>query len=161
MSEVLDKPAAQDEKEKRAVFLAGDRLHLREQVRQDWVIDAAAGTTIEDVLDPQYLAHLATGIELYSRIEVLVESGEWMLELLVVGVGRNWVKTRLLQKHELQPVAETLETAARYKVEYKGPHHKFAVIRKADEQVVQGGFPNRNEANSWLANHERVTTTAA
>jgi hypothetical protein len=93
MSEVLDKPAAQDEKEKRAVFLAGDRMHLREQVRQDWVIDAAAGTTIEDVLDPQYLAHLATGIELYSRIEVLIESGEWMLELLVMGVGRNWVKT--------------------------------------------------------------------
>jgi hypothetical protein len=34
------------------------------------------------------------------------------------------------------------------------------VIRKADEQVVQDGFPNRIEALTWLANHERVTTQA-
>jgi hypothetical protein len=160
MSEVLDKPAPAKE-DKRAVFLAGERMHLREEVRQDWVIDAAAGTTVEDVLDPQYLAHLAPKIERYSRIEVLVESGEWMLDLLVMGVGRNWVKTRLLKKHELEPVAETLETAERYTVEYKGAHRKHAVIRKADQQVIQDGFPNRVEALAWLANHERVTTTAA
>jgi hypothetical protein len=64
-------------------------------------VDAKAGTKIEDVLQPQYWAHVAGQLGPYTRIEVL-ETGEWMLELLVINCGRNWAKVQVLHKFELE-----------------------------------------------------------
>lgn len=155
MSEVIEKPAPAT---KRAVSVQpGMQFKLREQARQDWVVDAAEGTIVEDVLDPQYWAHVASQMQLYDRIEVLVETGEWMLELVCTGVGRNWAQVQILSRHDLTPPVEAMSAAARYSVDWKGPARKFAVIRKSDSQIVQEGFANRNDANAWLSNHERVT----
>src|SRR5438270_251157 len=55
MSEVAEsKPAA-----KSARILNPQRIGLAEQLRQDWVVNAEERTTIEEVMDPQYWAHIA------------------------------------------------------------------------------------------------------
>lgn len=155
MSEVMEKPA--EAGEKRVVILNPQRRALRETWRQDWVVNAEVGTTVEDVMQPQFWAHVAADMQPYDRVEVLLETGEWLLELIAIGVGRNWVQMHLAQKYDLAPLSEALPSATKHKIEWKGPQHKFAVIRIADSQKIQDGFASRGEASAWLSNHERVT----
>lgn len=152
MSEVADKTA-----DKRVVILNPKNMGLSEHRRQHLVVDAEEGTTVEDVLDPQYWAHVAAEMEPYARVEVLLETGEWMLELMVINRGRNWAQMHLLHKHDLQERSETMPVAQKHRIEWKGPQRKHAVIRIADSQVIQDGFSSKQEAGVWLANHEKVT----
>jgi len=153
MSEVMDKPVA----EKRAVILNPQRMGLAEQLRQDWVVNAEQGTTVPDVLDPQYFAHMASQLQQLDHIEVRLETGEWVLELLVTGVGRNYAQVHLLHKYDLQPTDESVAPAAKHRVEYKGPQQKHIVLRVADGAILQSGFDKKVLALEWLANYEKVT----
>jgi hypothetical protein len=144
---------------KRSNILNPHRIGLAEQKRQEWVVDAEEGTTIADLLEPGYWGHVSAQFQPYDHVEVRLETGEWLAELLVMGVGRNWAKVYLVTKHELQPVEDT-PPAIKHKVEWKGPHRKHAVIRVADSEVVQEGFSEKSEAVTWMLNHERVTSVA-
>lgn len=155
MSEVIERTEA----EKRAVFLDPQRMGLAEHRRQDWVVNAAAGTTREDVLNPQYWAHMAAQMQPYDRIDVRLETGEWMLELLVGGVGRNWAQVHLLHQHELTKIADAMPRAQLHIVEWKGPQRKWAVIRLSDGAIIQDGKQSRAEAQAWMEHHEKVIGT--
>ena len=150
-----------EEKEvKRAVVLNPQRMGLAEQMRQDWVINAEDGTKIQDVLDPAYWAHVAPQFQIYDHIEVRLETGEWMLELIVLDVGRNYARVYVAQKHEFAEVElERPLNSISHKVEWKGPHRKHVVIRIADSAAIQEGFSSKAEAVTWMENHIRVATT--
>jgi hypothetical protein len=152
MSEVADKPAVKSER-----ILNPQRMGLAEHLRQQWMVNAEEGTTIDDVLDPQYWSHMAAQLQPYDRIDVLLETGEWLLELLVINRGRNWAQAHLLHKYDLEQRSETMPAAQKHRIEWKGPQRKHAVIRIADSQVIQDGFSSKLEAGVWLANHEKVT----
>lgn len=141
--------------EPRAVFLNPEQMGAREHRRQDFAVNAPAGTTVEDVLNPQYWAHVAAQFEPFARVEVLEESGAWMLDLLVIQAGRNWAQVHLLAKHELAERTEAMPKAQAHLVEWKGPVRKWSVIRISDSQVLQDGFGSKAEAHAWSANHER------
>lgn len=143
----------------RALILNPQRMGLAEQLRQDWVVNAEEGTTVKDVLEPGYWSHMSSQMQPYDRIDVRLETGEWLLELIVISVGRNWATVFLANKHELQPAVENVPSAIKHKVEWKGPQHKHVVIRLADNVVVQSGFSEKSAAQEWLAHHERVLQT--
>jgi hypothetical protein len=153
MTEVATKPA-----EKSARILNPQRMGLAEHLRQDWVVNAEEGTTISEVLDPQYWSHMAAVIQPYARIEVRLETGEWVAELMVVNVGRNWAQVSLLVKHDLEARSEN-PVALKHKVEWKGPQKKHVVIRIADSMILQEGFSEKSKAIEWMVNHEQVTLT--
>lgn len=160
MSEVIDKPAvaAAAPTKRREVVLVESRLGLAEHKRQEWVVDAEEGVSVEDVLDPMYWAHVAGKFNIHDRVEVRQETGEWILELIIVGVGKNWARMFVAAAHELsKTVAEAPRVAIKHKVEYKGAHKKHCVIRLADSALLQEGFATKALAEEWLANHERVT----
>lgn len=145
-----DKPAA-----KRNVTLNPQRMSLAESWRQDWVVNAEEGTQITDVLDPQYWAHMAQRLAPYDHIEVRLETGEWLLELLVTEVGRNYAQVYVMHKHELSAPAPVPE-AIKHKVIWRGPQHKHTVVRISDGAVLQTGFDKAELAREWMMAHERV-----
>lgn len=142
--------------EKRVVILNPQRMALAEQWRQDWVVNAEQGTTVQDVLDPQYWSHMAARMQPYDRVEVRLETGEWVMEVLVLSVGRNYAQVFLMVKYDLQGVGEDTPVAIKHKVEWKGPQHKWVVTRLADSQAIQSGLESKEAANTWVQNHERV-----
>lgn len=152
MSEVAEKPA------KSARILNPHNMGLAEARRRDWVVDAEEGTTEEEVLDPQYWAHMASQLQPMDRIDVRAETGDWLLELIVINRGRNWAQVHLAAKHDLAPRAEIMPAAVKHEIKWKGTGKKFCVIRLADSAVVQEGFEDRLVAAQWLANHERATS---
>lgn len=147
------------EEKKREISLLDDRINYAEFLRQDFVVNAEEGTTIEDVLKPAYWQHVqgTKGFKQFDHIEVRQETGEWVAELMVVSPLKGSFHVHLLKMHELPPPGAIELKAADYRVEWKGPQHKYSVIRKAGGEYVQDGFADKEAATRWLANHERVT----
>lgn len=144
--------------EKRTVILPEARMALAEQWRQDWVVNAAEGDKLADVLKPDYWAHVASKMQPLDHVEVRAETGEWIAQLLVTTVGRNWAHVKLLQEYRLvSEDAGRVEAASPYDIAYKGPQRKHCVIRKADAAVLAEGLGTKVEAMSWLDQYQRTT----
>lgn len=151
---------SEEKVEKRAVMLQPERMQHAEYWRQDWVVNAEVGTTVQDVLDPQYWCHMASQIKPYDRVEVRLETGEWILELVVLSVDRTWAKVHVLHHHDLSQVTDEAPGPAKTKVQWRGAHHKHSVVRLSDNTVLETGFANKEDAAAWARQYEqRVLTT--
>lgn len=130
---------------------APSRLLLAEHAFVHHALTAELGTRIEDILRPEYLAHFASRFKPYDEITVRVDDGTWYVKLLVLSVGRAWVKTEVLHAINLSSKDVEETQAAEYDVIYRGPTLKFSVIRKADRGVIKDRFPTKAEAVAWAA----------
>lgn len=157
MSEVQAQEQAPAKVDLRSRMLPPQRIQLAEAWRQDWVVNAEAGTKIEDVLDPAFFALMCTQFQPHDRIEVRLETGEWVAELMVIKVERTWCRTKLLQHYKLANEIEDVPQAApRHKIEHKGAQKKWTVIRITDGAAVQEGFASKELAIAWLDTYERT-----
>ncbi len=143
------------EVQKRVVVLSPNRVLLAEAARNLWVANAEEGTTIQDVLEPSYWAHKASELRPYDRIEVRLETGEWVAEVMVVSQGLNWAKVHLLHKHDLMLSTEAPPESQKHIVKWRGPQHKWCVVRIADNACLQNNM-EKELAEDWLRKHERT-----
>ena len=133
------------------------RVRLAEYERQDWVVNAADGTTIEDIQDPAYWALIASQFKPYDHIEVRSEDGTWIAELVVMGCDRTWARVHLKNVFKLTSadVAMTQAASIKHEVFWRGPQHKWAVKRLSDNEVLRNECPTRDEAEKWLKEYEK------
>lgn len=143
------------EAKKRSLTLDPSRKHLAESARRDWVANAEEGTTIQDVMEPSYWAHIASELRPYDHIEVRLDTGEWVAEVLVVSQGLNWAKVHLLHKHDLTMSTEAPPDSQKHIVKWRGPQKKFSVVRIADGSILQECM-EKEMAEDWLRKHERT-----
>ena len=146
---------------KRTLILNPQRIGLAEQMRQDWVVNAEEGTTINDVLDPAYWAHCSARMQPYDHIEVRLETGEWLLNLVVQDVGRNYARVFLASKLDFadSDISAPPAAAITHKVEWKGPQRKHVVVRLADGAIIQEGISDKAAAFLWMENFLKTTAT--
>ncbi len=137
---------------KRVVVLTPQRFMQAEYERNVFVANAAEGTTVEDVLKQEYWSHIGEKLNHYDRIEVRVDTGEWMLDLLVLEADRRWARVKLLHKYVLEKSIETTD-AAEHEVAFKGPQLKWCVIRKSDSEVLFRGM-SKADAIAQMERHE-------
>lgn len=119
----------------------------------DFVYTAHENTVPEDLLRQDYWAHIAQELTPRARIEAWANDGSWMAEYVVLDTGRNWAKLHLLAKHQLSkldPAQAEAEAASPYSIEHRGPHAKWSVLRKSDNEVVHEGSETREGAATWL-----------
>jgi len=164
MAEVADKsvkiaqaPAAPAAPTKpRAVVIDPQRMKIAEYVRNEWVVTAEEGTSVDDIVHPGYWAHMARQLSLYDRIEVRIDTGEFLLELLVKSVGPNWAQVAVLQHHQLVGVADdkTSEAHSELDVKFKGPIRKWCVVRKSDDEILHEKEESKLAASTWAAQYE-------
>jgi hypothetical protein len=62
----------------------------------------------------------------------------------------------LLQEYRLTTgdIART-QSIPRHRVEYKGPHWRYCVIRESDEALLSKEHQQREQAEEWLRNYEK------
>lgn len=130
---------------------APNRLLLAEHAFVHHAVTAELGTTLEDVLRPEYFAHFASRFAPYHEITVRVDDGTWYAKLVVLAVGRSWVKTEVLHAVSLSSKDVEQTQADSYEVLYRGPTLKFGVVRKADRSVLKDRFSTKAEAVAWAA----------
>jgi hypothetical protein len=118
------------------------RFALAEHKRNIYFITPADGTTLEDVLDPLYWSHVAARLRPTDRIEVHAEDGRQHATL---------VPLRVIEFERLKQESDR----AGFAVQWKGPHHRWCVVRLADNQIVKGECGAKDEALLWLASNNK------
>lgn len=138
------------------MFLDPSRFNQEGHTNMVWSLTVVAGTTIEQVLEPAFLANVASNLTPYDRINVNVDTGEWYAQFLVVSCGRVWAKLvplvvlDLTTKDDDQLEGEAFE---KFIVQYRGPHLKFCVVRKEDKEPIKEKCQSKAEANAWLSQY--------
>ncbi len=135
--------------------LMPDRFTEAEVKEHRWLVDAEVGTTIEQLKDPAYWAHVAKDMEPFDEIKVRAEDGSWVAYLLVKYAERNYavvvVDRVLTLEAETMPLPST-----KHEVKYKGQLHRHCVIRTSDQKMVASGFRSKIEADQWIIQHEKA-----
>lgn len=146
-------------KKKSSPTLMPDRIGHAEDKRHDWVVDVPVGVTLEDIQDPAYWALVVTekGMEPLDHIEARWDDGTKIAYLIVRQCERTYAKVYLDRVLEFKENVETaLPPSLKHKVEFKGGHMKFCVIRLKDDAVIHQGAKTREDADTWMRNHERT-----
>ena len=140
---------------KRDVSVDPARMQLAEYQRQEWVCNVPPEITREDVLNPAFWSHMASLMKPYDHIEVRQEDGSWLSQLIVLQSDRLWAKVFEMRFVEFKTEALKIEAPTKHKVEWKGPQHKWAVIRLSDSEMLKSGM-EKDEAFRWMNEHERT-----
>ena len=142
--------------ELRNVKLERNRFHGAEFKRQVWVVDVEQSTQQNDIMNPAFWGNVSNQMGQFDRIEVRCEDGSWLAELLVLESGNNYARVKCLscielEDHEVEQTAAPAEVG--YEVFYRGTHHKWAVKRLSDNEVIHNGESSRAAAHAWVSEH--------
>lgn len=119
------------------------------QVVSVWVAAPPAGVTLEDVLKPEYWAHVARVLRPLAKICIFPEDGSWEAELRVRDAGDRWANVSLI-RHQPWGAKSDIAADGRFRIEWAGPHHKYRILRLADQTVMESGFTTKEAAYARL-----------
>ena len=148
--------AEKQEAKKQSAVLMPERFGLAEAKRQDFVADVPSDVTLEQVLDPAYWAHTAISMTPGDQIEVRWEDGSRIALLHVVFCERNYARVETIWTKEIKVNIETPSASIKHRVDWKGPHLKWCVVRVSDSQVISKENSSKELAYQWMQNHERA-----
>lgn len=123
-------------------------LDMAGQVVAIWSAAVPAGVTYDDVLKPEYWAHVAGRLKPLAMIRVFPEDGTWEAELRVRNVGNQWAKVSPI-RHVEWPV-DILAQSAGFDVVWRGPHQKWCIVRKVDNEIVDKEIVTKEAAYARL-----------
>lgn len=129
-----------------------NRLRLAEHEIKHYVVTVEAGTTVDDILTPEYWAITSRQFGPGDEITVRADDETFYAKLLVRAVSHAWMRVHLLHYSDLQiktPEA-ALEPAPMFVVEWGGGSHKYRVRRASDNEVVSKHHPDKQTAQAWL-----------
>lgn len=142
--------------------LAQHEFKSAEYERLESVASPEAGTSLDEMLAPGYWANVAKQMKAGQIIQIWPAGGAWWAEMLVRNVQPFAAKVHVLRSVVFDvgaPKAEPEETSepkSDYKIQWRGPQHKFAVFRVADNTLLQEGFENKDLAGAWLDTHVKA-----
>lgn len=137
--------------------IAVSQFNLAEHQRSVYEIVPEAGTTFEEILHPDYWAHVAKHLRPWCRIEIRYDAADsaYFAELVVRAADHITAKVAVLRKIDLRgdasaPAAEAPEG---YVVKERGKNG-WCVLRGTE--VVKTGFQTREQALAAAAAHAEV-----
>ena len=135
---------------KRAVgMIVPNRVQMAEHGRNVWLATAPNADHPEDFLEPSYWGHVAKNLKPYNQVEVHTDDGTFWGLYLVLASDRTWAILHPIHQIQL-PSAKVEQVDPAYRIEYKGTHLKYSVIRVSDNSVVHEGEQERGGAMRWL-----------
>jgi len=150
--------AEKKEAPKRAPMITATRMRPAEYERQAWVANIEYGVELAEIVTPGFWAHMANKLRPYDHIEARSDDGTWIAHLIVTGCDRTWARVVVdrVVKLTSKDVSDTQAVQQQHRVEWKGPHNKFTVIRNSDNEPVRTGFTTKEDAAMWQREHERM-----
>lgn len=128
------------------------RLSTLESVERQWHAELPAGTTPEDIMKPEYWAHLARTIRPMDTIKVFCEDGSWegLYRVMFVSTAEIRISECWSKSHETIDMKAESES---HEIKWISPTKKFGVIRKDDGSVIQDGFYPKEQAQAYMLRH--------
>jgi hypothetical protein len=140
------------------------RATLAEHINSTWrFAQFAVDTTVEELLNPETWAHVASKFTQGDEIVVVPQGMPFRAHLIVVDAGKVEAKVRLIDVTPLNaaPAVEPVEIAQNNSLEPDGPmfvkwnpgSKKYAIHRSTDKEKVHDGFAIKAESEAWAAQH--------
>ncbi len=108
------------------------------------------GTTIEDVLVPEFWAHVSRRMSPGNRIEIFAQ--DFWAMLIVRSAGKVDATVQVLQHVELGAAKPATSAGQIYDVVWRSPTRKWGVVRLSDRAVVKDEFQTKEQALEWVRN---------
>lgn len=114
-------------------------------VRLSLFAEVPAGTTLDDVLTPEYWANHTQRLKRGAVIEILSEDSALDCELRVLKVGPTFAHVRLLRNY-IESAAPAVSTGLHedVKVSFGGKQDRWRITHR--DAVVQSGMETKAEA---------------
>jgi hypothetical protein len=125
-------------------------IDISEYSRTVWQVKPAIELEIEDLLKPDYWAHVAIKMKPGDRIEAIPEDKHYFAEFFVMACASNWAKVKLLRIVTLIEENDATEIDG-YTIKWAGPHDKFRVL--AGNEVISKGHADKESAMQALNDH--------
>lgn len=136
--------------------LGPNGLSVAEYKRVQWYCEAAEGVTPEDILKPEYWAHVAAKMGPFHRIEVVSTDCTWAADLMVLAHSRTAAKVKLLSLHQFEDgFADISGVNKSHEIKHRGPR-KWSIIRLSDSAVIKENFQTREEAEAALRDYQQA-----
>lgn len=127
------------------------RLRSAEVIRNVWHLTPEGGTPVEALNDPDYWAHISRQLRPSDVVEVMPDDMSWRAEFLIGAIMGLKVYHARLSYQELKFTKP--EGIVEYAIEWKGPHHKHAVVDKVSKASIKVGFETKDAATAWLQDY--------
>lgn len=127
------------------------------------------GTTIEDILKPEFWAHVARQFTPGGGdiVEVHPAGGAFYAELIVAECRKvglvydvRMVKLNYVPLVEEPKAGASTFAESEYAIVYRGAERKHTVTRKSDSAVISEGHATKQDAQKWLEDYELNKLTA-
>lgn len=129
-------------------------LKEAEYVRHVFRATVPNDTTINDVLKPDFWAHVAAKLHNTDIIEVCPEDESWFAQLIVRSASRLHAKCAVLRHQSFNADKKTAEPEGPFSIKHNGPKAKWCVIRRVDKALVKEGFASKEEAAKWTEDNQ-------
>lgn len=143
-------------KEVKMVPLGPGRMKSDEYMRVNYDVYVPVGTRPEDIENPDFWSLYAEKFtNHYDELRVICDDGSWLARCIVLQHARTWAKVKILETFKLDQVEDYGESDA-YEVAWKGPVNKWCVLRKSDGDILKKQLPSREDAHTWMTEHEKL-----
>ena len=122
--------------------------------RNIWQVKPEIAAKVEDLLNPDYWAHVARRFRAGDRIEAVPDDRHYFAEFFVLAASSNWAKVILLRHEVLIKDNETTMTDG-FSIGFAGAH-KWRVTR--GDEILSKGHDDKTAASKWLADHMKELT---
>lgn len=139
-----------------SVQLSPDRFHEADFRRVVWGSYVEPNTTLEQLLKPEFWAHIAGKLKQYDQIEVKWDDGSHYATFLVIDAGPSWAQVFKLTFVDLGGKNIPAAPEFPFEVKWGGGHHKFRIIRKADQAVIQSGLATKDIAEQAMKEYAKT-----
>ncbi len=141
-----------------ATALKDARMRASEFWRTTWCINPELGVTKEDMLKPEYWAHVASKLKPWDLIEARAEDGSYFAVLVVLDGAKTWAKVDEILYKEFKDNAGPADVNVddKYTIQYKGPHAKWRVTRKSDNNIMREELVSKAAAMAWLSEYQKA-----
>jgi hypothetical protein len=133
-------------------------LHAADYARQVFRVNPPAGTTLDEMLEPDYWAHVARRMTPHDTVEVVPEDGSFFARLFVVNADKLWVKMAKIEYVEFgETTAAKVPPSEKFEAKFAGPNAKWRIHNKSDNSLVSNdSFQSRAEAEKWIEQHSKA-----
>jgi hypothetical protein len=138
------------------ISLNAARFKNADEVRAVKLAVVPVGTTIEQMLEPVFWAHVARELQPNFEIIVQPDDGSFYQRLFVRSCGANWAIVAPMDRYEFGTAETVIAEVQTHQVMWSGPHTKYRVLRLSDKAVVKDGFATKEEAALWLTEHKKA-----
>ncbi|WP_227136737.1 hypothetical protein [Kosakonia radicincitans] len=126
------------------------RLKLAEHARNTFRVTADQGQTIDLFKNPAAWAHIAYQFKAGDKVEVFASDRTWYAEGIVTSVKQLAATVEFVVYQQFGVAEpETKDDGKPYYIKFAGPA-KWRVIRKEDDEVMEGNIQTKEEAASKM-----------